>query len=200
MKPEDKIQKFEMAELVSIEEREKEEKEQHDCTALQRRAYRLGRKKGIEEGRAQCQAKVEEELKGVVRLANQIGRARMVALEEQEGDIVEVALAIAEKILLREVEIDKELVVRQVRQILGLLTNTTLVTLKVHPQDCDILEPLHQALGEEFLEGNHLVIEADESIERGGCLVEQGGLQLDARLTQQLVSIAMEFGLEPLPS
>ena len=201
MKQENGVKKFEMVELVPKGAKDKEEEDQaHDCSGLQRQAFELGRKQGIQEGRAQCQAKVEEERKEVIRLANHIGRARVVALEEQERDIVEVALAISRKILIREVESDKELIVRQVRQVFELLHDTKLVTLKVHPQDFEVLEPLHQVLREETMDGNHLVIETDESVERGGCLVEQAGLQLDARLTQQLVAIAMEFGLEPLPS
>ena len=82
--------------------------------------------------------KVDEELKRAIHLANQIGRARVVALEEQDRDIVEVALAISQKIILREVETDKEIIVRQVRQILGFLLNKNLVTLKVHPQDLPV--------------------------------------------------------------
>ena len=169
--------------------------------AREREASKLHvRQKGLEEGRAQGQAKVDEELKRVIHLANQIGRARVSALEEQERDIVEVALAISQKIILREVETDKELIVRQVRQILGLLLNTSLVTLRVHPQDLEMLEPLHQALQAEFLDGDHLVLEGHEDVQPGGCLVEQASFQLDARLSQQLETVATEFGLEVSPS
>lgn len=188
-----RVQKFQMAELVPQGRRAQEP---HDCSELQRHAFEQGRQKGIEEGRAQCQAKVDEELTRAIHLANQIGRARVVALEEQERDIVEVALAISHKIILREVETDKELIVRQVRQILGLLLNASLVTLKVHPDDLEVLEPLHQALQAEFVDGDHLVIEGHEDVQPGGCLVEQAGLQLDARLHQQLETVAAEFGLE----
>ncbi|MEC4680648.1 MAG: FliH/SctL family protein [Nitrospirota bacterium] len=188
-----RVQKFQMAELVPQGTRAQEP---HDCSELQRHAFEQGRQKGIEEGRAQCQAKVDEELTRAIHLANQIGRARVVALEEQERDIVEVALAISHKIILREVETDKELIVRQVRQILGLLLNASLVTLKVHPDDLEVLEPLHQALQAEFVDGDHLVIEGHEDVQPGGCLVEQAGLQLDARLHQQLETVAAEFGLE----
>ncbi len=188
-----RVQKFQMAELVPKGARAQEP---HDCSELQRHAFEQGRQKGIEEGRAQCQAKVDEELTRAIHLANQIGRARVVALEEQERDIVEVALAISHKIILREVETDKELIVRQVRQILGLLLNASLVTLKVHPDDLEVLEPLHQALQAEFVDGDHLVIEGHEDVQPGGCLVEQAGLQLDARLHQQLETVAAEFGLE----
>lgn len=197
----EQVQKFEMVELVPKGARDQDEEAQpHDCSDLQRQAFELGRVKGIGEGRAECQEKVDEELKRAIQLANQIGRARVAAMEEQDRDIVEIALAISQKILLREVETDKELIVRQVRQILGFLIHQSLVTLKVHPQDLEVLEPLHDTLRAEFLDGDHLVIEGHEDIQPGGCLVEQAGLQLDARLQQQLETVAIEFGLEVSPS
>jgi flagellar biosynthesis/type III secretory pathway protein FliH len=52
----------------------------------------------------------------------------------------------------------------------------------------------------EFLDGDHLSIEGHEDVQPGGCLVEQAGLQLDARLQQQLETVATEFGLEISPS
>ena len=197
MEQDDTIKRFQMVELVHKTAKQRaEEAKPHDCRELQRDAFEQGRQTGIAEGREQCQAQVEEEVKKALRLANQIGRARVTALEEHERDIVEVALAISKKILLREIEIDKDLVVRQVRQVLGLLPAQTLVTLKVHPQDFIILEPLRHTLGLEWLDGDHLVIEAYEDVDPGGCLVEQASLLFDARLTQQLALVANEFGLE----
>jgi len=192
-----RVKKFEMAELIPKGTRDQDkEGHPHHCSELQRQAFEQGRLKGIDEGRAQSQAKVDEQLNRTIQLANQIGRARVAALEEQDRDIVEVALVISHKIILREVENDKDFIVRQVRQILGLLINKSLVTLKVHPHDLHALEPLHEALRAEFVDGDHLVIEGSEDVQSGGCLVEQVGLQLDARLHQQLEAVATEFGLE----
>lgn len=191
------VKNFQMVELVQRGTTERvEEPAPHDCAELQREAFERGRKAGLEEGRAQCQIQVEEALKKALRLANHIGRARVAALEEHERDIVEVALAVTRKIILREIEIDKDIVVRQVRQVLELLPAKALVTLKVHPQDFTTLEPLQHTLREEFTDGDHLVLEAYEEMDPGGCLVEQAGLLFDARLTQQLSIVASEFGLE----
>ncbi len=197
MENESQVRKFTMAELIPRGRKDQdEEKPPHDCSELQRQAFEQGRLKGIEEGRAQCQATVDEQLIRAIQLANDIGRARVASLEEHHRDVVEVALAIAKKIVLQVVETDKELIVRQVREILGLLINKKLVTVKVHPQDLEILNPLQEALEMEFLEGNHLILEGNEDIQPGGCLVEQSDLQLDARLQQQFETVASEFGLE----
>ena len=197
MEQDDTVKRFQMVELVHKSAKQRaEEAQPNDCRELQQAAFERGRQAGIAEGRAQCQAQVEEEVKKALRLANQIGRARVIALEEHERDIVEVALAISKKILLRECENDKELVVRQVRQVLGLLPDKTLVTLKVHPQDFKILEPLQHTLRPEWADGDHLALEAFDDVDPGGYLVEQAGLLFDARLTQQLALLASEFGLE----
>jgi flagellar assembly protein FliH len=191
------VKSFQMVELVQKGAQEHiEEAPPHDCEGLQHEAFERGRQAGLEEGRTQCQTQVDEGLKKSLRLANHIGRARVAALEEHERDIVEVALAISRKIVLREIEMDKEIVVRQVRQVLGLLPAKELVRLKVHPQDFSILEPLQHTLRAEFTDGDHLVLEAYEDMDPGGCLVEQAGLLFDARLTQQLAIVASEFGLE----
>lgn len=195
------VQQFQMVELVQRTAKEPvEEVEPHDCKELQREAFDQGRKAGLEEGYARCRAQVEEEFKKAILMAQQIGRARVAALEEHEQDIVEVALAITRKLILREIEIDKDIVVRQVRQVLELLSDQELVTVKVHPQDFQTLEPLQHLLRAEYPDVEHLVLEADEDVEPGGCLVEQAGLLFDARLTQQLALVAGEFGLEVLRS
>jgi flagellar assembly protein FliH len=197
MEEKDRVKSFQMVELVQGGTKEStEETEPHDCHELQREAFERGRQTGIEEGLAQCQARVEEELKKALRLANHIGRARVAALEQHERDIVEVALAMTRKLILREIEIDTDVVVRQVRQILGLLPAKDLVTVKVHPQDFSTLEPLQHTLRAEYTDGDHLVLEVCDDVDPGGCLVEQAGLLFDARLTQQLAIVANEFGLE----
>jgi len=110
MEQDDTIKCFQMVELVHKTAKQRaEEAQPHDCTELQRDAFERGRQDGIAEGRAQCKAQVDEEVKKVLRLANQIGRARVLALEEHERDIVEVALAISKKILLRNVRSIKTL-------------------------------------------------------------------------------------------
>lgn len=191
------MQRFQMVELVQPGSTiPVEASVPHDCAELQREAYERGRQAGWEEGRAQCQGQVEEELNKAIRLANHLGQARIGALEAHEQDIVEVALAIARKLILKEAVLDKDLVVRKVRQVFKLLSSQELVTLKVHPRDYETLMPLQQQLQVECAGAAHLALTADEEVEPGGCLVEQAGFLFDARLTSQLAAVAGEFGLE----
>lgn len=200
------IQCFQMLELIPGDLRRfeqgkdgpGEEEPPHDCSALQQQAYEEGRCSGLEEGRAQARKELEERFQHALRLANQIGRTRVVALEEQERDVVEIAITIAKKIVKQEITQDPQIITRQVNQLLELLPKKSLVTLKVHPTDLAVLQPIQTSLQEEFLDGDHLVLDPDENIEAGGCVIEQSGLLLDARIRQQFDTITRDFGLEPL--
>ncbi len=206
MEQDESVQQFQMVELIpgdlrrfeSGKDSDSEDQEApHDCSLLQQQAYEEGKKNGYDEGVAQSRQELQGQFQHALELANRIGKVRVAALEEQERDIVEVAMAIAKKVLKREIEHDSATVVRQVQQLLGLLHKKSLVTLRVNPNDIEELRSAHEVLGIEGGKGEHLILEADEDIEVGGCVIEQGGLLLDARIHQQLDVLAKDFGLEP---
>ncbi|MGD9849763.1 MAG: FliH/SctL family protein [Nitrospirales bacterium] len=189
------VKLFQMNELKSDKEKE-EELPPHDCSELQRNAYEQGREVGQAEGQAACQAKVQEEITHLLTLANHIGQVRLGELEERQRDIVEIAMAIAKKILIKELEVDREVLLRQVKQVLQLVSKRELVTIFVHPQDAQLLKPVQDRLRMECDDPANVLIESQDDIERGSCIVEQAGLLLDAQISRQLQTISEEFGLQ----
>lgn len=189
------IKLFQMNELRSDKEKE-DDLPPHDCSELQRQAYESGREAGQAEGRAACQAKVQEEITHLLNLANHVGQVRLGSLEERQRDIVEVALAIAKKIILKELEVDKEVILRQVQQVLELVSKRELVTIRVNPHDAKLLKPVQDRLRGECDEQVNLIIESHDGIERGSCIVEQAGLLFDAQISRQWHTISEEFGLQ----
>lgn len=184
-----------MNELGNNQEHE-EECPPHDCSELQQQAYEQGRQLGQAEGHAACQAKMEHEITHLLKLAHQIGQVRLSGLEERQRDIVEIALAIARKILIKELAVDHEVLVRQVRQVLRLVSKRELVTIRVHPLDAQLLEPLKEQLQGQCDHEAQVAIESQDDIERGSCIVEQAGLLFDAQISRQLQTIGEEFGLQ----
>ncbi|MGE0472575.1 MAG: FliH/SctL family protein [Nitrospirales bacterium] len=191
------VKLFQMHELKSDKEKA-EELPPHDCSELQRQAYEQGREFGQAEGRAACQAKVQEEIAHLLTLVNHLGQVRLGGLEERRRDIMEIALAIAKKILIKELEIDKEVIVRQVQQVLQLVSKRALVTIRINPQDAQLLKPAQERLQMEFDDPSNVMIESQDDIERGSCIVEQAGLLFDAQISRQLETISEEFGLQEL--
>ena len=189
------VKLFMMNELRTRQE-QKEEPPPHDCSDLQRQAYEQGRQAGQAEERAACQAKVDEQITHLLKVTRQIGQVRLGGLEERQRDIVEIALAIARKILIKELATDRDVLVRQGRQVLQLVSKRELVTIRVHPLDAELLVPLEEQLRTEWEEQAAVLIESRDDIERGSCIVEQAGLLLDAQISGQLDTIAEDFGLQ----
>lgn len=191
------VKLFQMNEFRSNKDKE-EDLPPHDCSELQREAYEEGRKVGQAEGRAACQAKVHEEVANLLKLANHLAQVRVAGVEECQRDIVEIALAIAKKILIKELDVDKEVVLRQIQQVLQLVSKRELVTIRVNPNDAQLLKVVQDRLRAEFDDPAHVVIESQDDIERGSCIVEQGGLLFDAQLSRQWDTISEEFGLQEI--
>lgn len=189
------VKLFQMNEFRSDKDKE-EDLPPHDCSELQREAYEEGRRAGQAEGRAACQAKVHEEVSNLLKLANHLAQVRLAGVEECQRDIVEIALAIAKKILIKELDVDKGVVLRQIQQVLQLISKRELVTIRVNPYDAQLLKTVQDRLRAEFDDPAHVVIESQDDIERGGCIVEQGGLLFDAQLSRQWETISEEFGLQ----
>jgi flagellar biosynthesis/type III secretory pathway protein FliH len=105
-------------------------------------------------------------------------------LEEAADEVTGLALAVARRILRREVEADPEVVLPLVRELLQRAAAGTQVTVHLSPRDHAILSA-HDALPESAgLEGVHFRLDA--GVTPGGVLVETAAGGLDGRIETQL--------------
>ena len=111
-----------------------------------RRIFAAGRERGIEEGR-----QAEREWHAATFAAGEKRRTEQVAewiagftqerdryLQAVEQEVVELALAVAARILRREAQMDPLLLTGAVRVALGQLSNSTEVQLRVPAQELDL--------------------------------------------------------------
>ncbi len=201
------VESFEMAELIPLLPREssqrqshKEEEEEHepphDCSALQQQAFEAGRETGKAEGIAECRQEAEREIQRAVELVKQIDEARVNILCQVESDLVKLALAIAKKVIHREVSLDKDVVIRQVQQILKDLSASSAVCLKVHPDELDHLQAMQSNFVTRDGESSTIRIEGDPTVSIGGCIIQTDGLYIDAAIEQQLNTIGQSLELQ----
>jgi len=163
-----------------------------------RRSFEAGRERGLQEGR-----QAEREAIAVTRQAEETRRkAQVVELmqrfaEEQEGylhsiehEVVALSLAIAARILRREAQMDPLLLTGAVRVALGQLSNTSEVRLRVPVGE---LELWCEAI-------THLpnlsvkpMVEADEGMRTGDCLIETRVGTVDLGIRAQMAEIERGF-------
>jgi flagellar assembly protein FliH len=114
--------------------------------------------------------------------------------EKWERSVVQLALAIARSIIKREVSIDKEIMLSQIREALHHLVGVEKIKLRIHPRDEEIVRQSRADLFSTSDSLRDMVIEVDEKIEPGGCIVESESGNVDARPSTQLTRIeAMLF-------
>ncbi|MBI2897038.1 MAG: type III secretion system stator protein SctL [Deltaproteobacteria bacterium] len=140
------------------------------------------REEAAEQGRSEGQ----EEAVGLLARAQGV-RARLLA--DAEEDIARLAVQIARKILGAELALGPDAIGRIVSSALGSARLGRSIVVRAHPDDLHGLEASRPTLLAAAGRSEGLVLRADPSIGRGGCIVESELGTIDARLDTQLDAI-----------
>ncbi|MEZ5366356.1 MAG: FliH/SctL family protein [Bryobacterales bacterium] len=153
-----------------------------DVEAIRKQAFQ----EGLHAGKSASEKRVAEELAKHAgefsKLFGELTGYKAVLRNEAEAELVELAFAIARKILRRELSVDAGAVAALVRSCMQDYPAVGVKKVRVHPQD---LAMVRGALG------SGVEAEADADIPRGGAILETDPVVLDARLDTQLEEIAL---------
>ena len=158
-----------------------------------RNAYEQGRADGradteraVQQALACARSEADERIGALMEgIARQI-RAFTAALEQ---DAYKFAMSVAERIIKREIARDDEAVVRQVRDALRRIVGVETVKLRIHPDDEILIRSHRGALLASADTIREVAFEPDDTIERGGCIIESSSGNVDARIATQLRQI-----------
>jgi len=172
---------------------------------IEKMAYEDGHKKGHADGCAKGEAEgrvagekaareeFQNRVQGVVKtLEVLLGelKAREVELRSQaEADLLQLSLAIARRIVRREITIDPSYIVPTVREAIGLATDRSDLAIHAHPQDIAAIETELPQLRAAFADLGKVFLEADPALARGEIRVLGVEGEIDMRLEQQFGTI-----------
>ena len=164
-------------------------------------AYQKGVSDGIEKGAKegetagfeQATKKLEPLLDGLRQALMQLGNLRQDTYRLIEQEVVELALAIARKVICREIEVDKEVVVCVAREALSKIEDPGNVKIKMNPSDLQFINETKYQLSELIGNIDNVTIEPGENIRSGGCVIETNLGEIDARIEQQLQAVEESF-------
>ncbi|HCV44136.1 MAG TPA: hypothetical protein DGH68_11680 [Bacteroidetes bacterium] len=150
--------------------------------------------RGVEAGKAEATKELQlsydgqlaEERKRVGMLMANIRNQIMLVQTRWEQSVMQFSLAIARLVIKQEVAASNEVVRGQVREALRHLVGVEKVKLRVHPEDENIIRHCRADVSSASDSLKEMVIEADDKIDRGGCIVESDSGNVDARLSTQL--------------
>ncbi len=149
--------------------------------------FERGRREGEAAARQALAAQFRSALDELAKSAAALAAYKPALRHQAERELLALALAIARKILRRELTVDPNIVLAVVRSCLEELRNAEIYRLRLNPQD---LETVAASLPRRE---PPIQVVADAALTRGGAIFESSQGQLDARLEAQLQEI--ECGL-----
>lgn len=143
--------------------------------------------RGFEEGMAKGLAKLNEQIERLNSLLKQISKEKVQLYKDVERDLVELSIAIAERVVGAISKRDKEKILDVVKRAIEALSDKSEITIYISIED----EPILLEAKDKLLEGieSEVKIVADANIPRGGCIVQGKTGRIDALLSTQLEEI-----------
>ena len=145
--------------------------------------------KGMEKGRAETMAahleKVDKGVAAFKAAVEEMVRIRQQDVDRMETETVRLALAIAKKVIGHETE-HGPVIGNVLKSAMKKVVDPRHLTVRLNPKDIDTVNGFKQELllSDDF--GAALHLEADETIHRGGCIIETKLGDVDARIDQQI--------------
>ena len=177
------------AERLAREQAEKDKEPPHDCSQLQKEAF----ESGVVQGREEARNPAEIEVQKALSLVAQTEQLRLESAKQAEFNTVELAMAIAKKVIHRETSLDPGIVVEQVRRLVQSIAEKGLITVRTHPSEMAHLQSFRAFVVGSDGQPARVSFEGDDSIQPGGCIVESSQYFIDAMVETQLDKIWQEM-------
>jgi len=142
--------------------------------------------KGVQAGIERLDSDYKLSLKTLQSICEELDTVRETILKNSLGEMQELVLQIAEKIIRHSVTIQDETIVRTVQEAIQQAVKSDEFIISVNPGDYDAIS----SRSTDFINAvnglENIVVRSDPSVDQGGCLGESGHGTVDGTMTSQL--------------
>ncbi|MCH2130386.1 MAG: flagellar assembly protein FliH [Pirellulaceae bacterium] len=168
-----------------------------EADAIRQRAATEGRTVAMREVEQHIQQQVRHKLSTVLPSIEQLVETFQIAqqawLAEWERGLVQLATAIASRVIRREVQLQPQITKDWITESLQLLTSQRSLTVRLHPEDHAALQAEVETLATQLRGLASTEIVSDPNISRGGCRVDAESGSVDQQIEAQLQRIEQEL-------
>jgi flagellar biosynthesis/type III secretory pathway protein FliH len=158
-------------------------------------SYESGYADGLRDGVSQAHAHLEPALRALHGVARALEERRTEIFGDRERDLQALALAVARRLVQREVEADPRLLADWITHAVAMLPNDIQINVRLHPEDLALLGALRDAVVPADA-GVTLHWSADAEVGRAGFVVESPQRLVDGRLDMALRRLYERFEKE----
>jgi flagellar assembly protein FliH len=151
----------------------------------ERMGYEKGLSEGIRKGRDLEKIETLQTLQAMSVIVKEMSSLKKRTLENLEAQIVELSLAIAQKVIHVEATTNREVVRGVLKEAIKNISDRENMKIRVHPEDFHFMIEIKNDFLQSFDGIRNMTFVDDESIQRGGAIIETICGEVDARLDQQ---------------
>ena len=177
--------------LEAVDAEETEPVPEVDKEKLETEAYQKGYRLGEIAGREAAVKEMEATMEKYADSFQEICGMKSTLYEQAEREVVKLAMEVAKKIVNREIQADPNIIQTLVRVALSRVAERTSVTVRLNPVDYKYLMERNGGNGKD--EWCDVLLQSDNSIKRGGCLVETSCGDIDARMEEKFRELENAF-------
>ncbi|MFP4368857.1 MAG: FliH/SctL family protein [Candidatus Kapaibacterium sp.] len=148
---------------------------------------------GFEDGQLAAEVSFKHEIENqqkwirrIDELSDNFRKEYSKELKKFEEALVPLAIMVAENIIKKEIAEDNHIVISQVKNAIAALDDDQIFKIRVNPDEAEILENVKSKLVADRSQIRKTIIAPDESIERGGCVLETSAGSIDSKISTRL--------------
>jgi flagellar assembly protein FliH len=162
-----------------------------EAGALRAQAVQEGRAEGVQLGRETAAAELAPAVSALEQVLDEARALRDATVDGAEARAVQLALAIAEKVVAGALEVAPERVADVARGALRGLLDGDRIVVCVHPDDVELVRAAGLGSSEARVE-----VHGERRVGRGGALVRTSVGEIDARIERKLEAVHALFAAE----
>ncbi|MFC1891239.1 FliH/SctL family protein [Thermodesulfobacteriota bacterium] len=159
---------------------------------LEKEAYEKGFEQGHKDGLVLEQKKLEEMGKQLELLFSEISNLKPMIYSESEQELTSLGVLIAKKIVREEIRTDRGIIANTVRSAMDFLVDKRKVKIILNPDDMEDAKKLLPDLVK-LTKGGNFQLTEDNSVTKGGCILETGFGRINATIEDQFESLEDEI-------
>lgn len=148
--------------------------EQRRIQEMEKAAFEQGLERARKQAREEVERELGSRLEQLKKAIAQVSGLESSVLGSLRDEIALLVLTACGRMLHERLERDDPVVLRAVDELLAERANSTMWEARVHPKDFEVLS--------ETMGAGSLTLVPDESVSRGGVLLESRGESVDARI------------------
>lgn len=145
--------------------------------------------RGLQDGKNLAERGLLNVFKGLRTAAEDLQLLREKVLRDSEDDLLSLTLAVARKVIAREVAQDRQTVLRLIKSAIIDLNEQDELVIRLHPDDHALLTSSKNEDLKTELSTIRFVMKSDPALEVGCCLIETARGTVDASFEAQLEEI-----------